>query len=258
MNTFIQGMHYARQGIQDLFHPHIRHYVYIPLLINLCIFGLLFYFGMQYISHWDFSTYTLPSWLSWLHGVVDFFAAILKAILYAVLFAALALLSTLGANLVASPFNGLLSEAFSKTLGHTVPASPAFAKMVLIAVLREIRKLGYYLPRILMIGILCAILHFIPLLNLAIPFIFFIFTAWMMGIQYIDYPADNHQVAFKPLLVHIKQHKSLCLGFGLVIALLSTIPFVNFIVMPAAVLGATRLWHTISITDHNQKDHHNP
>lgn len=247
MNTFFTGMSYACQGIKDLLHPKIRHYVYIPLLINFFIFGLLLYFGVKYITKWDFlSSYTLPSWLSWLSEAMVFIEWILRAILYMALLVILAFLSSLGANFIASPFNGLLSEAFSKILGHTTPLQIPFFKMVMISLLREGRKFLYYLPRATIVGIVCVILHFIPIFTILVPFIFFGFSAWMMAVQYLDYPADNHQIAFKTLLEKLKQHKIACLCFGFTIAFASALPFVNFIIMPAAVLGATRLWHRIT------------
>jgi len=246
MNKFLSGIIYACQGIQDLFHPKIRHYIYVPLIINLLIFGLLFYFGIKYITQWNFlSPYDMPSWLSWLSGATVFIEWILKAILYVLLFSTLALLSTIGANFIASPFNGLLSEAFSKALGHTPSNEINFFKLLTSSVLREIKKFGYYLPRALVVGLACAILHFIPVLNILVPVVLLLFTAWMMAIQYLDYPADNHQIAFKNLLENIKQNRSACIGFGLIIAIGSTVPIINFIIMPAAVLGATRLWFEI-------------
>lgn len=244
MKEFLTGMTCACRGFQDLFHPKIRHYVYIPLIINLLIFGLLFYFGINYISNWDFSSYDLPSWLSWLSGAMAFIDWILKAILYVLLFIVLALLSSFGANLIASPFNSLLSEAFAKTLGHQTTQTN-FLSMISASLSREASKFVYYLPRACIMGLACFILYFIPGLNLLIPGIFFGFSSWMLAIQYIDYPADNNQIAFKIFLEKIKQRKIACFSFGLIIAAGSTLPVINFIIMPAAVLGATRLYYKI-------------
>jgi CysZ protein len=149
----------------------------------------------------------------------------------------------LGANLLGAAFNGLLSEALSKELTQSPLPTSSLLKVAITSTKREFVKLFYYLPRMIGVLILAAILYFIPVVNLLAPVVIYWFSAWMMAIEYLDYPADNHHVSFKELLKIIKKEKGLCLSFGLTISLFASIPFANFIVMPAAVLGATYLWH---------------
>ncbi len=244
MRDFFQGVAYAKQGYKDIFHPKIRHVIFIPILINIVIFAALFYFGINAIQNWDFlSVNNLPTWLSWLHGVFAVIRVIILIIIYLVLLIVFAFLATIGANLLASPFNGLLSETFSKILGQPGLPQIMILKQMKVSVFRELKKFGYYLPKAIAVSLLCVILHFIPVLNLLIPFIFYSFSAWCMAIQYIDYPADNYHIAFPEFLYRIKKQKGLCLGFGVAVAFCSSIPLFNFLAMPAAVLGATRLWH---------------
>ncbi len=153
------------------------------------------------------------------------------------------ILATLGANLLGAPFNGLLSEALSEQLTSEKIPNQALTPMIVSATKRELVKFGYTLPRMLGVFILAGILYFIPVLNLLSPVLLYWFSAWMMAIQYLDYPADNHQMPFKDFLILLKKERGLCLTFGLAVSLLASIPFANFIVMPAAVLGATYLWH---------------
>jgi CysZ protein len=40
----------------------------------------------------------------------------------------------------------------------------------------------------------------------------------------------------------LRRHRSLSIGFGSAAAGLTMIPIVNFVVMPAAVAGATAMW----------------
>ncbi|MDG4871044.1 EI24 domain-containing protein, partial [Guyparkeria sp. 1SP6A2] len=69
-----------------------------------------------------------------------------------------------------------------------------------------------------------------------------LFTAWILAIQYCDYSFDNHKVDFKVMRNQLKQKPGKTYGFGMIVALLTTIPVVNLFIMPIAVCGATAMW----------------
>lgn len=59
---------------------------------------------------------------------------------------------------------------------------------------REWQKLAWYLPR----AIVLLILYFIPGIGQTVaPVLWFLFSAWMLAIQYCDYPFDNHKVPLR-------------------------------------------------------------
>lgn len=243
-NDFYKGASYALQGFKDMFQPGVRRYVYMPLVINVFVFGVIFYFGSHYIiqkSDFQF-LHSLPKWLAWASGLIGALKTALVAIVIAMLFALCAILSTFCANIIGAPFNGLLSDAFATQQGINIP-SRKLLNTIGSSLLRESRKYWYYIPRALGVGLVALILFFVPGLNLVLPILFYWFTATMMAIEYTDYPADSMQVSFDELLNKRKQKRWLYLGFGLTIALLSSVPILNLIVMPASVVAATRLWH---------------
>lgn len=243
LGDFQAGANYVFLGFKDIFHPKVRHFIYVPIIINLIIFSVIFYYGAQYAYHkLSFLSPTLPSWLHWLSGFLTFIKNTLLFFIFTLSIGIITLASTLCANLIAAPFNGLLSEAFSKALNATLP-NRSLGQTISQTISRELVKFLYYLPRAILLGIVAVILYFLPPVNLIIPVLFYWFSAWMMAIQYIDYPADNFHINFSTTMKKLKERRMLCLGFGLTVTLLSSIPFVNFIVMPAAVISATRLWH---------------
>ena len=63
-----------------------------------------------------------------------------------------------------------------------------------------------------------------------------------MALQYIDYPADNHQMPFSTLRERLKQQRMSSIGFGGVIMVASMIPVINIFIMPIAVAGGTLFW----------------
>ncbi len=72
--------------------------------------------------------------------------------------------------------------------------------------------------------------------------LWFLFLAWMMAVQYKDYPFDNHKISFTRMRQALKQRQGLSYSFGITTAVFSMIPLVNLVVMPVAICGATALW----------------
>ena len=86
------------------------------------------------------------------------------------------------------------------------------------------------------------LVSFIPVVNAIAPFLWFLLGAWMMSIQFVDYPMDNHQLGFGDVKEAVRSRRLSSMGFGGVVALCAGIPVVNFFVVPSAVVGATLLW----------------
>lgn len=224
------------QGLTLLNTPGLRRFVAIPLLINVLLFiGSIYVLASQFsdlvagwISH-------LPDWLLWLEWFFWVLFALTALLLVFYTFSILA-------NIIASPFNSLLAEAVERHLtGQPLPTGGSFIdafKAAPAAVLDELRKLGYM--ALLAIPILILSFFLAPIA----PFLWALFGAWMLALEYGDYPMGNHQLRFGEQRARIRKHKLLALGFGGATLVATMIPLLNFLVMPAAVAGATRLWVT--------------
>jgi len=216
----------------------LRRFVVVPLLINILVFSVsIWVLVQQFTPLVDKWISYLPGWLSWLEWLFWLIFAIAALLLVFYTFALLA-------NLIAAPFNGLLAEAVEKHLtGQPLPPS---GSLIIVfkefpgAIIDELRKLSYFLLR----AIPLLILFWIPLVNLAAPFIWLLFSAWMLALEYCDYPMGNHNLRFKEQRALLGRRKLLGFGFGGATLLGTMIPLVNFLVMPAAVAGATSLWVT--------------
>ena len=64
----------------------------------------------------------------------------------------------------------------------------------------------------------------------------------MMAVQYIDYPADNNKLSWAEMMVWLRQRRWKSLSLGAVTYAALLIPFVNLLIMPAAVAAATLFW----------------
>ncbi len=235
----IDGASYFLRGAQLIARPGLRLFVIIPFLINLLIYSVLSYWAIeQFAVFMDYLFGMLPDW-EWLKTLAKWLLSILFGLF---LLITMGYTFTLVANLIAAPFNGYLAEKVEILLTGKEPPPEGLVAMTFRTIGRELRKWMYFFPRLLGILFICFILYFIPLLNLLIPVIMFIWGAWCMNIQYIDYPIDNHQLPFEKLKQEVSKHKHMSLGFGSVVMLAASIPIVNFFVMPVAVAGATALW----------------
>ena len=68
------------------------------------------------------------------------------------------------------------------------------------------------------------------------------FNAWMMAVEYCDYPMDNHKLSFKEARRRIGSQRSTSFSFGALVMLGTMVPILNLIIMPAAVCGGTAMW----------------
>jgi CysZ protein len=230
------GIDYLLRGARMLTHPRLRPFVIIPLLVNITIFATLLTLGIGAMSDTlDRWIAAIPSWLSFLRWLVWPIVSIALALISGYLFTAVALL-------VASPFMGLLAEKAEELItGEPVPGPEGFMGALALfprAIARELTKFAYYIPLLLMV----LVASFIPVINVLAPILWFILGAWMMGVQYVDYPMDNHCLSFSEVKDVLRERRLSSLGFGGLVALVSGIPLVNFFVVPAAVCGATLFW----------------
>jgi CysZ protein len=234
------GAGYFIKGFELIKQKGLRRFVFIPLLVNLMLFSFAFYHlfaeldvYMTMLDSW------VPEWLSWLSTFLWPVAVLFLLFMFSFVFSSVA-------NWIAAPFNGLLAEKMELMLcGKSIPDTSAIdvIKDIPRTLSREWSKLAYYLPRAIGFFILYWIL---PVIG---QVLWLLFLAWMMAVQYKDYPFDNHKISFYDMRQALKQKQGLSYSFGITVALFSMIPIVNLIVMPVAICGATALW-----VDHYRDD----
>lgn len=236
MHPAQRGTDYFTAGFRLVLQPGLRLFVLLPLSINLLLFiGLISVAVQQFDVLLDTFMPSLPDWLSFLEYVLwPMFALLVLVIMFFTF--------TMMANLLAAPFNGFLSEKVEGVVRGT-DLSPPFNWSELLAMVprtisRELRKLAYFLPR----AIALLLLSLIPGINIVATPLWIVFGVWMMAVQYIDFPADNHKLGWDEMLAWLREKRWQSLGFGGMTYLVLLIPVVNLLAMPAAVAGATLFW----------------
>ena len=228
----LTGVGYFWRGFMSLKEAGLRRYVALPMMLNIILMGGFSWWGLmqldaliQALLGW------LPSWLSWFTWILLPLGVL--TLLWVFIYAFVLVL-----NLLASPFNGLLSEALEyRQTGQRLP-DEALPSLMVRTVKRELTKIRYFMPRY----VLLLVLSFIPLINVISPLLWFLFGAWVLTLQYLDYAMDNHGHSFEQLLAAMRKQPLTVLGFGSITALCFMVPIVNLLVMPAAVCGATLYW----------------
>ncbi len=146
------------------------------------------------------------------------------------------------ANLLAAPFNSLLSQRVENRIrgrgvGEGLEPSLSLG-LITRTVWSEVRKILYQTKWL----VLLIILSIIPIVNLLAPIAWIYFGARMLSVEYIEYPMANKGLFFRQVKQSIKKDRFASVGFGLGVMLITLIPVVNFFAMPVAVAAATAYW----------------
>ena len=233
INNPVTGFNYLLRGLGMLNHSGLRRFVLVPLLINIVVFSLVGWGGYELFSGLMDEYVPSEGWLSYFRWLLWPLFAIAGLLTTFYTF-------TVIANLIAAPFNGLLAEKVETLLTGKTPTSPGggIMKDLIPSITSEIHKLLYFLLR----AIPLLILFVIPVINIAAPFLWIAFSAWFLFIEYADFPLGNRGLKFKQELQLLKRVRFTGLGFGGGATLMLAIPVINFVAMPAAVVGATIMW----------------
>ncbi len=233
--NLLTGVGYFLRGFTMIFQPGLRRFVIVPLAANVVLFSLMGWALYEAIADfYDAAMLTVPEWLQFLSWIITPLLWIIGGLLsgYA---------STLAVLMLTSPFHSLLAEKVEEWVtGESLPALDGLGATLLQvprAFFREIRKL-LYLP----MAVAVLIISFIPGINAISPLLWILLGAWMMSLQFVDYPMDNHHLPFREVPEACAARRLSTIGFGGTVAILGGIPFLNLIVIPAAVIGATLLW----------------
>ena len=223
-NNPVLAASYLFKGIALLGSAPLRHFILIPILINIILYSAALTLGYYYID--SLINAFIPSWLNWLHWLLWplFFVSFLIVGFFS--FTALA-------NLVSAPFYGKLA---AKTLTLINPEAIAASEQPISKVmLAESKRLIY----ILRLAIPLLVLSFIPGINLIAPLLWALFSAWSMSLEYMAYPLENAGILFIEQKQLIKSIRWGALSFGGIAVLGLSIPIINIIIAPAAVIAAT-------------------
>ncbi len=216
------------QGVRWLLRPELSQYFLLPLLVNILLYSGLFALGYFYLD--ELITSLIPGWLSWLEWLLWplFFISFLLTGFFTF---------TIMANLIASPFYSHLAARTEELLsGDKVDVQDQPVVKVLLA---ELNRIFYMLSRMLPL----LLLFVIPVVNLIAPLLWVLFSAWGMALEYMAYPLENKGLLFAEQRRLLQQNRLATLAFGGLVLMGLSLPVINLMLAPAAVIGATVFFH---------------
>jgi CysZ protein len=224
------------KGSRFLMKAELRKFLLIPLLINLLLYSSALVLAYFYVD--DVLNYLLPSWLkglAWLSGIL----IVIKGVIFVVSLVLYFFIFTLLANLIASPFYAKLSEN-TVILLRKEQNNPSALEDLPNPTWRESlhdewKKIRYLLLWV----ILLLVLSVIPVVNLIAPFLWGLWGAWGIGLEYLSYPLGNQGLLFSKQKKLAKSVRFGLLTFGGVTLLGLSVPFINILVSPIAVIAIT-------------------
>ncbi|MDH4381755.1 MAG: EI24 domain-containing protein [Gammaproteobacteria bacterium] len=229
---FSAGVQGFWQGLGLLVLPGVRAWALGPVLLAALLLGLAAWFGIHALDA------ALDTWLAdqW-----DF----LRWLIWPIAVAITLLISNLALVVLAGIFGvaflDRLSVAVESHLGARPPAldeAPWWQSLV-PTLAQEWRKLRYFgwLILLLVLSLL------IPGLNALSPLLWCLGGAWMLALELLDGVFSRHGHPFPAALRCLRQHRACAFGFGLTAVVLSVLPLLNCLALPAGVAGATLLFH---------------
>lgn len=236
LSHFFNGFFYLLYGFSELKNKRYRPYIVWPIMLSVLLYVAFFWvaitIGDLFFQWWDS---WIPSWLHWMN-------VILWSLGFIFLMAVLVFLFTAIINIIAAPFNAslatLIVQHHSDTVSNVHPAPASLIKTIWRQCKRQLQLTWFFISRLL----LGLVLFLIPGLQVVAGFIWFGLNAWLMSLQYCDYPMEYAGLSARETRKTLTRHAPLTLGFGVAVLLCTFIPIINCAVIPAAVIAASRLW----------------
>jgi len=219
-------------------NPRLLQYIAIPFIINLVVFSGAVYLGLDFFG----STVVeyIPRGEAWFWSVLYWFVWVIAVLLTAVL---VFFSFTVVGNLLASPFNDLLSERTEEVLsGRSSDETFSFGQFCSDAwqtLLLEAKKMWMFEE--LMIDNLP--LNLLPGIGNSLYTVLAVsLTLFFLCFEYLSFVMVRKRRFFREQKNFILSRKFLMLGFSCGVMTLLAIPFFQLLCIPLAVVGATRLW----------------
>ncbi len=234
---FAAGFRCLLEGLGLIAEPGLRRHAVMPLLLSVVVFIVLlvvaiYYFGglVGWVDH------RLPSWLAWSAWLLWIGLAFAYAFGFYFGFTAVV-------GLVGLPFFMALTNAVERRMTGRLPETHRdMLYLTWIGFWRQFPRLWYLLLWLLAVCLASLILFFIPLVNVLIAPLWFLFSAWAFAVMISDFPLGARNLNWPRQHELIRGQRGRLFGFGIAAAAMAMVPVLNLFLLPAATAGITQLW----------------
>lgn len=239
MKDFLFGFTYPFRSLTFFFsHPKLITYSIAPILINMVIYGCVFFFTYKWllgsIDKWIGIDTASGFWAGFLHTVLLIIAFLL------LLFICYLLFITVG-NLVTAPFNEEISQRVEEIVTNdAVGHKMGFWEDAYVSIKGEAEKIVFYLVVLFLIFLL----NLVPAVgNVLSAILGTVFSFFYNALDFLDFPMTRKKMKFKQKLAVTRSGKLLTYGFGAAAFLMMFLPIVNVFMKPILVVAGTSLYY---------------
>ncbi|MBS1552251.1 MAG: EI24 domain-containing protein [Bacteroidetes bacterium] len=242
MNNFIYGFFYPLRCIKLFFRfPKLIVYSIVPMVLNLVIYGAIFFYTYDYITGKSSDLFMIQSQNGLFFEFIKFFFKVFSFILV-LLICYLAFI--IFGGIISAPFNDLISKLIEEKLypGQMLPApETGFIKEAADSIKEELKKIFFYLSFLIPV----LLLNLIPMIGNTLSLISgTLFSFYYNALDYMDYPMSRRNIKFGQKLKAVNSEKTVSAGFGAVAFILTFLPVINVILNPLLVVSGTSLFFT--------------
>jgi len=230
------GFRCAFQGIPYLFrHTSLLRLAAIPIMLNIGLFmGLIW---LIYSKLGDLLSLLVSKPEAWIWLIFYYILMVLAFLLILIL--GTFLLCLIG-NILAAPFHEWMSEKVRELEIGKKEERPFSFKVLFQEGKRiigtQIKKLSF----ILFLEVLVLLFIFIPVVGTVLSGAL---TLILLAFQFIDFPLEIERLSVQEQRNRFLKFPGAWLGFGAGISILLAIPILNFLILPAGVVGASLLYY---------------
>ncbi len=234
---FIAGFKALAEGLGVIAEPGMRRYAVMPLLLSVAAFILMLIISVHYFGGLvGVVSHHLPSWLTWT-------AWLLWIGLAAVFIFGFYWGFTFVVGLVGLPlFMALANAVERRQTGRLPETRHGMLYLVAAGSIRQFPRFGYLALWALVVLAGTFVLGLIPLVNVLVTPLWFLFGAWTMAVMMSDFPLGARNYTWKRQHELIRRNRAQVLGFGIACSCMALVPFLNLFLLPAATAGITLLW----------------
>ncbi len=239
MNAFIFGFLHPFRCIGLFFkHPKIILYSIVPMVINLIIYGTIFFLVYNWITEQTASIGILSRQENLLSDILGFlmkFAALLLVIVVCYF------LFIIFGGLVSAPFDEFTSKYVEERIyGIRNSINLPIIREITMSLKEESKKLLFYFSVIIPLFAV----NFVPMIGSTVSLVIGTpFSSYFNALDFMDYPMSRSGLTFRQKLSILNKKMSLTMGFGTIAFLMTFLPILNVFMKPLLVVSGTSLYY---------------
>lgn len=231
------GFRCMTEGLGLITEPGLRRHAILPLLLSVIVFVVLLIAAIYYFGGlvgWVGGH--LPGWLAWAAWLL--WIGLGAAWVFGFYFC-----FTVVVGLVGLPFFMALTNAVERRMTGRLPETHrGMLYLTWIGFWRQFPRLAHLFLWLIVVCLISAVLFFIPLVNVLIAPLWFLFGAWTFAVMVSDFPLGARDLPWPEQHTLIRTHRGRIFGFGIATSCMALVPVLNLFLLAASTAGITVLW----------------